>query len=100
MQTSVSANNLVDLLTGEIILSEQIAQPVVGNDTDKGGDLLDFLDQAVVEYHGAQNDREVSSSHNGGSSDSSSQQYIDRLKLLAGPRMVWFSFLSTFQIVC
>ncbi|KAM5548265.1 putative phosphoinositide phosphatase SAC9 [Rosa sericea] len=87
VQPCVSADNLVDLLTGEVILSEQIAQPVIGNAVDKGGDLLDFLDQAVVEYHGAQNDHKLSSSHDGRSSDSSSQQYIDRLKSLTGPRM-------------
>ncbi|XP_050383485.1 probable phosphoinositide phosphatase SAC9 [Argentina anserina] len=87
VQTSASANNLVDLLTGEIIHSEHIAQPVIGNDTDNGGDLLDFLDQAVVEYHGAQNDHKLSSSHDGRASDSRSQQYINQLKLIAGPRM-------------
>ncbi|XP_004287153.1 PREDICTED: uncharacterized protein LOC101296222 [Fragaria vesca subsp. vesca] len=86
VQPSASANNLVDLLTGEII-SEHFAQPVIGNAVDKQGDLLDFLDQAVVEYHGAQNDLKLSSSHDGRSSDSSSQQYIDRLKSLTGPRM-------------
>lgn len=88
VQPSASANNLVDLLTGEVILSEHIAQPLIGNAVDKGGDLLDFLDQAVVQYHGAETDHKLSSSHDVRSSDSSSQQYIDRLKSFSGPRMV------------
>ncbi|TQD80193.1 hypothetical protein C1H46_034247 [Malus baccata] len=84
VQPSASANNLVDLLTGEMVLSEHIAAPVIGNVEDKGGDLLDFLDQAIVEYHDAETDHK---SHDGKPSDSSSQQYIDCLKSVAGPHM-------------
>ncbi|KAM2970145.1 hypothetical protein FF2_017151 [Malus domestica] len=84
VQPSASANNLVDLLTGEVVLSEHFAAPVIGNAEDKGGDLLDFLDQAIVEYHGAETDHK---SHDGKPLDSSSQQYIDCLKSIAGPRM-------------
>ncbi|BFG40354.1 hypothetical protein CerSpe_266280 [Prunus speciosa] len=87
MQPSASGNNLVDLLTGEVMLSEHVAQPVIGNTEDKGGDLLDFLDQAIVEYHGAETDHKFPSSHDGRSSDSSSRKYIDCLKSCAGPRM-------------
>lgn len=88
VQPSASGNNLVDLLTGEVMLSEHVAQPVIGNTEDKGGDLLDFLDQAIVEYHGAETDHKFPSSHDGRSSDSSSQKYINCLKSCAGPRLV------------
>ncbi|CAL9028270.1 unnamed protein product [Prunus brigantina] len=87
VQPSASGNNLVDLLTGEVMLSEHVAQPVIGNTEDKGGDLLDFLDQAIVEYHGAETDHKFPSSHDGRSSDSSSQKYINCLKSCAGPRL-------------
>lgn len=88
VQSSSSGNNWPDLLTGGERLPDHIAQPVTENIVGQGSDLLDFLDQAVVEYHGgAENDKNLSSSGDCRSSVSSSQQYINCLKSLAGPQM-------------
>ena len=80
---------MVDLLTGEESFSNHIVQPVTGNIVDNGSDFLDFLDQAVVEYHGgAETDNKFSSSQDGRNPISSSQQYISCLKSLVGPHLV------------
>ena len=90
VQPSACANDWVDLLTGEGSFSDHIAQPVTGHDVDKGGDLLDFLDQAVVEYNGGEVGCKLSSTHDGRTLESNSQQYINCLKSLAGTQMVCY----------
>ncbi|KAF4352525.1 hypothetical protein G4B88_013355, partial [Cannabis sativa] len=86
VQPSASSNDWVDLLTGGESFSDHVAQPVTVNTTlDQGSDLLDFLDQAVVEYHGvAESDKKVLPSQDSKTSASSSEQYISCLKSLAG----------------
>ncbi|PON83295.1 SAC domain containing protein [Trema orientale] len=85
-QTSASGNDWVDLLTGVDSFSNNIAQPVTENIVDKGSEELDFLDHAVVEYHGgAASDKKLSSSQDRKTSGGGSQQYISCLKSLAGP---------------
>lgn len=88
VQQSASANLWVDLLTGEDTFSDPILQPVRRNTVNEGSDVLDFLDQAVVEFHGAQDDHIHSSSQDLQPSDSSSQQYLTCLTSLAGPSVV------------
>ena len=88
VQQSASANLWVDLLTGEGTVSEPIVEPVRGNALNEGSDVLDFLDQAVVEFHGAEDDHTHSSSQDLRPSDSSSQQYLTCLTSLAGPSVV------------
>lgn len=85
VQQSAPANLWVDLLTGEDTFSDPILQPVRRNTVNEGSDVLDFLDQAVVEFHGAQDDHIHSSSQDLQPSDSSSQQYLTCLTSLAGP---------------
>ncbi|KAM3750124.1 hypothetical protein ACB098_04G013800 [Castanea mollissima] len=87
VQPSASTDLWADLLTGEDPFLEPISQPAIGNVDNEGSDLLDFLDQSVVEFHGAQNDHSDSSSQDVRPSDSSSQQYITCLKSLMGPNM-------------
>lgn len=90
LSTSVkqgSANDLVDLLTGGDVFSESVSQPVTENVAYEGGDSLDFLDHAVVEYHGPQTDHKSSTSQDGRHQESGTQKYINCLKSLAGPRM-------------
>ncbi|XVE80883.1 hypothetical protein DITRI_Ditri15bG0016800 [Diplodiscus trichospermus] len=82
-----SANDLVDLLTGGDVFSESISQPVAENVAYEGGDFLDFLDQAVVEYHGPETDHRSSTSQDGRRHESGTQKYINCLKSLAGPNM-------------
>lgn len=97
VQPSDRGNDWVDLLTGEGTFSDHIAQSVTGCDVDKGGDLLDFLDQAVVEYNGAEVGSKFPSTNDGRTSESGSQQYINCLRSLAGSQMVCYclcSFLS------
>lgn len=88
VQPSASNDLWADLLTGEDPFLEPISQPAIGNVDNEGSDLLDFLDQSVVEFCGAQNDHSDSSSQDVQPSDSSSQQYITCLKSLTGPTMV------------
>lgn len=92
VQTSAPSKDWVDLLTGVDDFSNHTTQPVTENTVNKGSDLLDFLDQAVVEYHGgAESDKKLSSSQDSKTSVGSSQQYISRLKSLAGPMLVCLS---------
>jgi hypothetical protein len=88
VQQSASANLWVDLLTGEDTFSEPILQPERGNAVNEGSGVLDFLDQAVVEFRGAQDDHIHSSSQDLRPSDSSSQQYLTCLTSIAGPSVV------------
>ncbi|KAG2727625.1 hypothetical protein I3760_01G166000 [Carya illinoinensis] len=87
VQQITSTNLWVDLLTGEETSSEPFSQPVREKVVNEGSDLLDFLDQAAIEFSGAQNDQRHSSSQDMQTSDSISQQYITCLTSLAGPRM-------------
>ena len=83
-----SANDWVDLLTGGDAFSESISQPVTENAANEGGGLLDFLDQAVVDYPGPETDHKSSTSQDGRPQESGTQKYINCLKSLAGPHMV------------
>lgn len=84
VQQRASTNNLVDLLTGENIHSESVPQPIEASVPYDGGDPLDFLDQAVVQYHNAETDHRSFSPQDGKHTDSSSQQYTNCLKYLTG----------------
>lgn len=89
VQSSSSGNSWVDLLTGGESFSDHVAQPVTENIVGQGSDLLDFLDQSVVDYHGGnESDKNLSSSQEISSLDSRSQRYINCLYSLVGPHMV------------
>lgn len=88
VQQRASTNNLVDLLTGENIHSESVPQPIEASVPYDGGDPLDFLDQAVVQYHNAETDHRSFSPQDGKHTDSSSQQYTNCLKYLTGSHTV------------
>ncbi|XP_056161324.1 probable phosphoinositide phosphatase SAC9 isoform X3 [Syzygium oleosum] len=82
-ERGISGNHFVDLLTGGDTFNEPPSHPLAENVTYDGDDPLDFLDQAVVEYHGAENDGKIfpeaeKTLANG------NQQYISHLKYLAG----------------
>lgn len=88
VQSSSSGNSWVDLLTGGESFSDHVAQPVTENIVGQGSDLLDFLDQSVVEYHGGnESDKNLPSSRESSSSGSHSQQYINCLNSLVEPHM-------------
>ncbi|XP_073157338.1 probable phosphoinositide phosphatase SAC9 isoform X2 [Henckelia pumila] len=79
-----SANSLVDLLTGELQVSDSIPQPFMGNVDHQGSDWLSFLDDPVTEsVADVHKDSNYISSHV--PSDNASQLYIRSFKLLAGP---------------
>ncbi|EOY04628.1 SacI domain-containing protein / WW domain-containing protein isoform 1 [Theobroma cacao] len=82
-----SANDWVDLLTGGDVFSESASQPVTANAAYDRGDLLDFLDQAVVDYHAPEIDHKSSTSKDGRPQESGAQKYINCLKSLAGPHL-------------
>lgn len=69
------------------MLSEPVPQPVTENVTYGGGDLLDFLDQSFVDYHGPETDHKPSTSQDGRPQDSATQTYINCVKFFAGQRM-------------
>lgn len=92
VKTSASADQLVDLLTGEVTFSDTVSQPVSGSVVHQGDDLLGFLDQHVG-FHGAETDHKVSSLEDPNITNSCSQLYINCLTSLAGPHMVCFNFL-------
>lgn len=93
VQSSSSSNNWLDLLTGEDGFSNHIDQPVTERIVDQGSEFLDFLDQAAVEYQGAaKSEISFSSSVETGTQGSSSQQYINCLKSLVGPQMVYYYY--------
>lgn len=99
VQPKDSGNDWVDLLTGEGPCFDQTAQPAKGSVVDNGGDLLDFLDQAVVEYHGSEADNKLSSRHDGRTSENSSQLYINSLKSLAGTQLVCYDLTCLFHCI-
>ncbi|GKV29305.1 hypothetical protein SLEP1_g38242 [Rubroshorea leprosula] len=78
-----STNNLVDLLTGEKMISDSVSQPISENVINEGGELLDFLDQAVVEYRHPKNNNYKSLDAR--PQDSGAQQYINIMKSLVEP---------------
>ncbi|OMP06550.1 hypothetical protein COLO4_08073 [Corchorus olitorius] len=82
-----SANDWVDLLSGGDVFPESVSQPVMGNAAYSGDDLLDFLDQAVVDYHGPEINHKSSTSQDLKPQESGAQKYINCLKSLAGPHM-------------
>ncbi|MBA0801253.1 hypothetical protein Gohar_011629, partial [Gossypium harknessii] len=69
------------------MLSEPVPQPVTENVTYGGGDLLDFLDQSFVDYHGPATDHKPSTSQDGRPQDSATQKYINCVKFFGGQRM-------------
>ncbi|XP_057992420.1 probable phosphoinositide phosphatase SAC9 isoform X2 [Hevea brasiliensis] len=94
MKKTTSANWL-DLLTGDDGVSEPVSHPLAQNNVQEGSDMLDFLDEAATEYHGAVTDCKFSSSHDA----SSAQKYINCLKNLAGPRMTRkFDFVEAMKL--
>lgn len=95
VKTNASPDQLVDLLTGEVIFSDTTSQPVSGPVVHQGDDLLGFLDQHVG-FPVADTDRKVSSAEDPKATDSSSQLYINCLVSLAGPHMVCFNFYVSF----
>ncbi|XP_022734790.1 probable phosphoinositide phosphatase SAC9 isoform X1 [Durio zibethinus] len=82
-----SANDWIDLLTGGDVFSESVSQPVTENAAYEGGDLLDFLDQAVVDCHGPETDHKSLTPQKGSPQESGTQKYINCLKSLTGPNM-------------
>ncbi|KGN54995.1 probable phosphoinositide phosphatase SAC9 isoform X1 [Cucumis sativus] len=86
VKTSASADQLVDLLTGEVTFSDTISQPVSGPVVHQRDDLLGFLDQHVGS-NVAEANHKVSSAEDPKVTDSCSQLYINCLVSLAGPRM-------------
>ncbi|KAG7024671.1 putative phosphoinositide phosphatase SAC9 [Cucurbita argyrosperma subsp. argyrosperma] len=86
VKTSSSADQLIDLLSGEVTFTDTISQPVSGTAVHQGDDLLDFLDQHVG-FHGAETDGKVSPAEDPKVADSCSQLYINCLISLVGPRM-------------
>ncbi|KAJ0092940.1 hypothetical protein Patl1_26812 [Pistacia atlantica] len=87
VQQNASANPWADLLTGGDTFSDPAYEPVTRNVEHEGNDLLDFLDQAVVEYHGTETDHKAPSKQGERPPDRGAQQYINCLKSLAGSHM-------------
>ncbi|KAL5784249.1 hypothetical protein ACOSQ2_006641 [Xanthoceras sorbifolium] len=87
VQQGASANPWVDLLTGGGTFSDPVCEPVVSNVVYEGDNVLDFLDDAVVEYRAAETDHKASPTEDGRPPDSGTHQYINSLKSLAGPHM-------------
>lgn len=94
-----TSENWLDLLTGEDAFSEPVSLPLTQNNVQEGSNLLDFLDQAVIEYDGAETDKKFSSSHDARATDSSAQKYINCLKTLSGPQMTRkFDFIEAMKL--
>lgn len=101
-QSEPSANSFVDLLSGEVVFSDTISQPVAESVVHEGGDLLNFLDDFISEPVSQGNNnlgdvvrQSVSQENNNskivsseGPSDNGSQEYIRLFKFLAGPHWV------------
>lgn len=85
-----SSTNWLDLLTGEDMFSEPVSQSATQNNVHEGSDFLNFLDEAVIDNRGTETDHKFSSSKDVRPPDSSAQKYINCLKSLAGPQMVWY----------
>ncbi|XP_010413648.1 PREDICTED: probable phosphoinositide phosphatase SAC9 [Camelina sativa] len=79
--------NLLDLLTGEDSSSDPFPQPVVDSVASGDNDMLDFLDQAVVEYRGSETVPGGSVPQDKRPKESGVHLYINCLKSLAGPNM-------------
>ncbi|XP_043693987.1 probable phosphoinositide phosphatase SAC9 [Telopea speciosissima] len=79
----------VDLLTGDNMFPEFIEQSQKNDASSGGGDPLDFLDNAVIEYSAPDADSKFSSSlqHGRPKDDGSVHHYINCLKALTGPQM-------------
>ncbi|XP_042477726.1 probable phosphoinositide phosphatase SAC9 [Macadamia integrifolia] len=79
----------VDLLTGDNMFPEFIEQLHTSDTSSRGGDPLDFLDNAVIEHWAPDADSKFSSSlqHGRPKEDGSVQHYINCLKALAGPQL-------------
>ena len=88
LQPDVSADLWVDLLTGDNMPPETISQQVMGTSVHEGGDFLSFLDEAVIEQPKRAGDSEFTLSWDQRPSESNAQQYINCLRVLAGPQMV------------
>ncbi|KAL3635791.1 putative phosphoinositide phosphatase sac9 [Castilleja foliolosa] len=84
LQSESSANPLVDLLTGEVIIPESNSQPVAEAVVHEGSDLLDFLDDIVTQPVSDTNNHSIIASSQR-PSDNGSQEYIRLFKILAGP---------------
>ncbi|XP_042001657.1 probable phosphoinositide phosphatase SAC9 isoform X2 [Salvia splendens] len=94
-----SANSFVDLLTGEVVFSDAISQPVAQTAVNESSDLLNFVDDVVIQPVSQGNNnlddvvsQPISTANNNskmvssqGLSDNGSQEYIRLFKLLAGP---------------
>lgn len=94
VQQNALANPWADLLTGGDTFCDPVFELVTRNVLHEGNDLLDFLDQAVVEHHGAETDHNSSSKQGERHQDSGTHQYINCLKSLAGSHMVsYFSLV-------
>ncbi|KAJ4973876.1 hypothetical protein NE237_007050 [Protea cynaroides] len=79
----------VDFLSGDNMFPEFIGQQQKNDASSTGGDPLDFLDNAVIEYLAPDADSKFSSSlqHGRSKDDGSVKHYIDCLKALTGPQM-------------
>ncbi|KAF2589070.1 hypothetical protein F2Q70_00041149 [Brassica cretica] len=80
-------SNLLDLLTGEVSASDPFPQPAVECVASGGNDMLDFLDQAVVQYSGPETVPSMSSSQDKSPRESGSHLYLNCLKSVMGPNM-------------
>ncbi|KAF3523617.1 hypothetical protein F2Q69_00049533 [Brassica cretica] len=80
-------SNLLDLLTGEVSSSDPFPQPAVESIASGGNDMLDFLDQAVVEYSGSETAPGVSFPQDKSPRESASHLYLNCLKSVVGPNM-------------
>lgn len=86
-------SNLLDLLTGEVSASDPFPQPAVECVASGGNDMLDFLDQAVVQYSGSETVPAMSSSQDKSPRESGSHLYLNCLKSVMGPNMVCYFIL-------
>ena len=87
-------SNLLDLLTGEVSSSDPFPQPAVESIASGGNDMLDFLDQAVVEYSGSETAPGVSFPQDKSPRESASHLYLNCLKSVVGPNMVCYFILT------
>lgn len=99
VQADGSASSWIDLLTGEVRHSDSVSEPATATVTSEGSELLDFLDDAIVQHpNGGNNDVKVISSQE--PSESSTEQYINCFKRLAGSEMVCYCICDADMIWC
>lgn len=91
-------SNLIDLLTGEDSSSDPFPQPVMECAASGDNDMLDFLDQAVVEYRGSETVPTGSVPQDKRPKESGGHLYLNCLKSLAGPNMVCYLILIKFNM--